>query len=296
MHGCALAPTTRAATVGTMQIQQLRNATMLVSFGPHHLLVDPMLAEVEAMPGFKAFGGGRRRNPRVPLPPQTTAALEQATGLLITHEHPDHFDGAGRRWARAAGLPVWANRIDVPRLRRKGLDARAIEDGSLGIDVEVVPSRHGRGLLGYLMGPVAGYVLAPVGEPSLYITGDSILTDTVRDAIERLRPDVVVAPAGAANMGLGGDILFSVDELVELVRLAPGTVVFNHLEALDHCPTTRAGLRERMRAEGLLDRVRIPEDGAVLTFGPGSGARPPLRDVVLRPGLQKWLTSPLAGG
>lgn len=279
-----------------MEIQQLRSATMLVSFGPHRLLVDPMLADVGAMPGFKMFGGGRKRNPLVPTPPQTSGALERATGVLITHEHPDHFDLAGRAWTKTAGLPVWANRMDVPRLRRKGLDARSLEEGGLGVELEVVPSRHGRGMLGWMLGPVAGYYLAPDGEPSLYITGDSILTDSVRDAIARLQPDVIVAPAGAANMGIGGDILFSVDELVELARLAPAAVVFNHLEALDHCPTTRAGLRQRMGAEGLLERVHVPDDGEVMSFDQPSEHRPPTRAVTLQPGLQKWMTSPLAGG
>lgn len=296
VHPWPLAEAQDGLTVLAMEIQQLRSATMLVSFGTHRLLVDPMLAKVGAMPGFKMFGPGRKRNPLVPTPEQTKDALAQATGVLITHEHPDHFDLAGRAWTKASGLPVWANRMDVPRLRRKGLDARPLEDGELGVELEVVPSRHGRGLLGWLLGPVAGYYLAPQGEPSLYVTGDSILTDSVRDAVTRLRPDVVVAPAGAANMGIGGDILFSVDELVELARLAPGDVVFNHLEALDHCPTTRAGLRERMRAEGLSDRVHIPEDGEVLRFDRASTHRPATRAVELQPGLQKWMTSPLAGG
>ncbi|MBV1861198.1 MAG: MBL fold metallo-hydrolase [Nannocystaceae bacterium] len=255
-----------------------------------------MLAKMGAMPGFKMFGGGRKRNPLVATPPQTAEALERATGVLITHEHPDHFDLAGRAWTKTSGLPVWANQMDVPRLRRKGLDARPLEDGGLGVELEVVPSRHGRGLLGWMLGPVAGYYLAAKGEPSLYITGDSILTDSVREAIGRLQPDVIVAPAGAANMGIGGDILFSVDELVELAGLAPADVVFNHLEALDHCPTTRVGLRERMQSAGLLDRVHIPEDGDVLHFDSSSKHRPETRAVHLQPGPQKWMTSALAGG
>ncbi len=296
VQACPLAEPGGGAKVPTMEIQQLRSATMLVSFGQHRLLVDPMLADVGAIPGFKMWGGGRKRNPLVPTPPGTADALARATGVLITHEHPDHFDLAGRAWAKRSGLPVWANRMDVPRLRRKGLDARALEDGELGVDLEVIPSRHGRGLLGWVLGPVAGYYFAPQGEPSLYITGDSVLTDTVVDALERLRPDVVVAPAGAANMGIGGDILFSVDELVTLARLAPADVVFNHLEALDHCPTTRAELRDRMRAEGLRDRVHVPEDGESLRFDHASTHRPVTRDVSLQPGLQKWMTSPLAGG
>lgn len=116
------------------------------------------------------------------------------------------------------------------------------DDGALGMPVEVIRSRHGRGLFGWLLGPVCGYYIAPPDEPSIHLIGDSVLTRSVLDAVTRLSPDVIVVPAGAANMGIGGDILFSVDELVTLAKTATGALVFNHLEALDHCPT-RNGYR-----------------------------------------------------
>jgi hypothetical protein len=172
-----------------------------------------------------------------------------------------------------------------------------VQDGALGMAVEAVPTRHGHGVLGWVMGPVSGYFLAHPGEPSVYLTSDAVLTDDLLATVDRLRPDVLVAPAGAANFGLARDILFSVDELVTLARRAPGTVVFNHLEAVDHCPTTRAGLRQRMAADGLAARTRVPEDGELLTFTrtPGSRHAQPRPAVARGPGLQKWLTAKFAG-
>lgn len=284
-HGCT--------TVSSMKLVQLRNATCLLVYGGHRIVVDPMLSDVGAMPGFKVVGGGRRRNPLVPLPPEADEALASATAVLVTHEHPDHFDRPGLRWAQERRLPVWASAIDAPNLAKKGLDVLVLEEGAPGLDVEVVRSRHGRGLVGWLMGPVAGCVLAAEGEPTVYLTGDSILVDAVTEVIARRRPDVIVAPAGAANMGLGGDILFSPDELVALVRAAPGVVVANHLEALDHCPTTRAALRTRMEAEGLGARVFVPADGEALRFE-RDAARPhgvPQARAEARPGVQKWVTA-----
>lgn len=278
-----------------MKIHHLRNATLILTLGERRLLVDPMLSPPGAFPGFKVLGGGRRPNPLVAMPSEAEAALAQVTDVLITHEHPDHFDAAGVAWTRARGLPVWASSIDVPSLRRKGLDARELREGELGLSVEVIPTRHGRGFVGWMMGPVAGFYLAHPQEPSVYLTSDSVLTSAVLDALARLRPDVVVAPAGAANFGAGPDILFSVDELVTLARSAPGEVVFNHLEALDHCPTTRTGLRERIAVEGLSARVHIPRDGEALHFTrrvAAVHARPLLRPS-RAPGFQKWLTSKL---
>lgn len=281
-----------------MKIKQIRNATLVVSIGPHTLLVDPMLSDVGAMPGFKMFGGGRRANPLVPLPEGTLDTLATVTGVVLTHEHPDHFDVPALQWVRQRGLPVWANSIDAPNLRAKGLDVRLLVDGSLGTSVEVIASRHGQGVVGWIMGPVAGYYLAHPGEPSLYLTGDSVLSEAVLEAVERLHPDVIVAPAGAANLGMGGDILFSVDELMRLVRASTATVVLNHLEALDHCPTTRAALRARVRDEGLSDRVCIPDDGETLSFEstPTETTRArPKPSGQARPGAQKWLTALFAG-
>ncbi len=57
-----------------MQIHHLRNATLILTLGERRLLVDPMLSAPGALPGFKVLGGGRRRNPLVPLPAGAEAA------------------------------------------------------------------------------------------------------------------------------------------------------------------------------------------------------------------------------
>lgn len=275
-----------------MKIQQIRNATALVELGAHRILVDPMFAAVGELPGFKLFGGGRRPNPLVALPDGAMQAMERATCALVTHEHVDHLDGAAIRWLKARGLTVWASAVDAPNLGRKGLKVDVICDGALGMRVEVIAGQHGRGVIGWLMGPVSGFYLAHPDEPSLYITGDAVMTAPIRDALARLCPDVVIAPAGAANFGVGDDILFSLTELDELVRLAPGAIVFNHLEALDHCPTTRRRLLQRFVDQG--GRVKIPEDGESIELTRRAGGAVTLgAPDTRRPGLQKWLTSKL---
>ncbi len=279
-----------------MILHPIRNATVVLELASHRWVVDPMLAARGTMPGFKVFGPGRRRNPLVDLPPGTDARLDTVDGVLLTHEHPDHFDAAGRAWVKRRGLPVYTHRLDRPHLLAKGFDARLVSELPSPWRVEVVRAQHGRGAVGWLMGPVCGYYLAHPGEPSVYLTGDAILTDAVLDAVDRLRPDVIVAPAGAANFGLGGDILFSVDELVTLARRTSATLVLNHLEALDHCPTTRASLRERLAREGLSARVRVPDDGDTLRFeAPAVAASVETRPERGEPGIQKWMTAPFSG-
>lgn len=279
-----------------MIIHQVRNATLVLELGPYRWLVDPMLAPRATLPGFRLAALLRKRNPLVELPASADALLATVNGALVTHEHPDHFDAAGRAFVKARSLPVYTHRVDLDHLRSKGFDARLLSELGGDTRVEVVRSRHGRGPIGWLLGPVCGYFIAHPDEPTVYLTGDSILTDAVLDAAERLRPDVIVAPAGAANFGVGADILFSVDELVTLARRTSATLVLNHLEALDHCPTTRASLRARMEREGLLDRVRIPADGESLRFDArGDGVRAQTRAEEGAPGIQKWVTQRFSG-
>jgi len=280
-----------------MVITQIRNATVLLEFGGHDLLVDPMLSPPSVMPGFRLFRGQRRRNPLTELPAGADELFARATEVILTHEHPDHLDRPAVKWIKSRGLTLWASSVDAPNLQRKGLNAEVLGDGQNSFASEVIPGTHGHGLIGWLMGPVAGFYLTHPDEPSLYITGDTVLTETVKQAVGRLQPDVVIAPAGTANFGLGKDILFSEAELVELVRLAPGQVVFNHLESIDHCPMTRTKLRDMMDAAGIGERVLIPNDGEQLTFerDPHSVPVEPSASPNTKPGFQKWLTAKFAG-
>jgi L-ascorbate metabolism protein UlaG (beta-lactamase superfamily) len=113
------------------------------------------------------------------------------------------------------------------------------------------------------MAPVSGYVLGAPGEPSVYIAGDTIFCDEVRDALARHQPDVVVVNASAARFLEGDPIVMGADDVVALARHAPQAhVVAVHLEAIAHATETRAHLRARLQAEGLVDRVAVPEDGS----------------------------------
>ena len=112
----------------------------------------------------------------------------------------------------------------------------------------------------------AGYFLRLPDEPSLYISGDTVYTPDVERALSEFKPDIAVLAAGTATLDISKPILMPMDELLQFVRNAPGKVVANHLEALNHCPTTREQLRQALEINGLLSKVDIPEDGHVLTF------------------------------
>lgn len=256
-----------------MQIEFLRSATLIIRTGEHRILVDPMLADVGALPPFSILRHEKRRNPLVPLPPQSKASLKTVTAALITHckyGHADHLDRAGRRFLVANNLPTFCRADDARYLARRHIDARSLHLGAhndfLGGRIKLVPARHGHGWIAALMGPGVGYFIEMPGEPSLYIAGDTVMTDDVRWTLKHLRPDVAIVAAGNASVDIGKPILMSLDEVMEFARLAPGRVVANHLEALNHCPISRAQLREASRQAGLESTIEIPADGEILHF------------------------------
>ena len=267
-----------------MKITQIRNATILIEFGaqddrgvPIGLLVDPMLAERGALPSLKYLGGQRRRNPIVELPSAMPALLERVTHALITHcqrGHFDHLDRAGVRFLRRARVPVFCMPRDEGWLRARGLNVLSLEalaDGTpsrpfFNGRITPIPCLHGRGLVGQLMAHGHGQLIDLPGEPTVYIAGDTLLTHEVRACLETLQPDVAVLPAGGARFDVGGEILMNGADMVTACQLTRGKVVANHLEALDHCPTTRAQLRQDALRAGLEDRLLVPNDGETLVF------------------------------
>ncbi len=263
-----------------MRITLLRNATLVIEGAEQRLIVDPSLALPRRRPPLSLIRSRPGLNPTVPLAEGSRDRLAGITGGLVTHfrfGHADHLDAEGKRLLAAAGVPTACQPADARALRRAGIDARPVPHDQtvrlFGGELTSVPARHGRGVVGRLMGPGVGFLLRLPGEPSLYLSGDTVLTDEVRTALERERPEIAIVHAGGARLDIGSPILMTLDEQLEFVRLAPGRVIAVHLEALDHCGITRAALNEALTAAGVSDRVDVPADGQTIAV-PSSATRP----------------------
>lgn len=253
-----------------MQIRFVRNATLIIQSDSHHILVDPMLGPKGSGPPFAFFRHRPRRNPIVPLSPNVEPALETITTGLVTHRHLDHLDRAGAQLLAQRQVPVYCSHWDEARLQKQGMTTIPLTPRQphdfLGGKITAFETTHGYGLIGKLMGRGVGYLIELPSEPSLYLSGDTVLTATVLEVLTRHRPDIAVLAAGSASLDLGKPILMPMEEILGFIRLAPGTVIATHLEALNHCPVTRAQLREAVTQARLDDKVRIPADDEVLTI------------------------------
>ncbi|MEH6451040.1 MAG: MBL fold metallo-hydrolase [Oleispira sp.] len=264
-----------------MKITQIRNATILIETlaegKPQGILVDPMFAPKGAIPSLKYATTSRRRNPLVELPSNMDELKDRITCCLITHcqkGHFDHLDRKATQWLRENNIPIYCSIQDLEFLKKKGLDAHPLESSTkntfLSGSIELVPCLHGEGLIGKMMAHGYGYHIQLPNEPSLYITGDTILTKDVKAFVTRTQPDTIVLPAGGANFDLGGEIIMGLSESIELGALAKGLLIANHLESLDHCPVTRESIQSEVNARGWQDRFFVPADGESLSFNQSS--------------------------
>jgi len=260
-----------------MKITQIRNATILIETmvegKKQGILVDPMFAPKGAIPSLKYATKSRRRNPLVELPSNMDELKKRVTCCLITHcqkGHFDHLDRAATKWLLENDIPVYCSTQDSEFLRKKGLEVHsldpALENGFLSGSIELIPCLHGEGFIGKMMAHGYGYHIQLPDEPSVYVTGDTILTNEVEAFVTQIQPDVIVLPAGGANFDLGGEIIMGLHDAIEIATLAKGQVIANHLEALDHCPVTRESIQSEIRLKGWEHRFFVPDDGESISF------------------------------
>jgi len=232
-----------------MRITLIRNATVLLELRGRRLLVDPMLDPAGARPPIEDTANPVR-NPTVELPFPAEQSVDGLDAVLVTHCHKDHLDDTAERLL-PRDVPVFCQPEDEERLRDVGLDARPI-DASLdwnGLTLHRVPAQHGFGAVAEALAPVSGFVL-----DELYIAGDTVWYDGVRETIERFEPRVAVVNAGGASFLEGSLIVMGIDDVREVAARVP-TVVCVHLEALNHCFLTRAELAAAVPG------AVIPRDG-----------------------------------
>jgi L-ascorbate metabolism protein UlaG (beta-lactamase superfamily) len=255
-----------------MRLRLIRNATMRWDYAGRRILTDPLFADRFALPSYS----GRSRNPVAELPLAINDILAGVELVLLSHLHGDHFDAAARErlpWT----LPIYSQPSDAARLQSQGFERVMAVESSLqwpaGTLTRIL-GRHGVGPVEEDMGVSSGYVLQAPGEPILYWAGDSVLCDETRAAIERCHPDIIITHSGGAlwPVGSSGDralIIMDAAQTIATSQLAPwARLVAIHLDSVDHATVSRADLRQAVAAEGLADRILIPEDGEELVFAP----------------------------
>lgn len=256
-----------------MKFQQLRNATLIIEYAGKKFLIDPMLAEKGAFPGFDGTINSHVANPLVDLPIPMNEILD-VDAVIVTHIHPDHWDEAAVKLVPKDMLIFAQNEEDAAAIQGQGFrNVRALGESTVfdGITFIKTPGRHGGektvAKWADLLGQVSGIVFKHPDEKTFYIAGDTVWYEGVEENLKRYQPDVVVLNSGDAQVLGYEPIIMDKKDVYEVYKAAPrATIIASHMESVNHAMLSRKELREFINEKGMTQRVLVPEDGESCVF------------------------------
>jgi L-ascorbate metabolism protein UlaG (beta-lactamase superfamily) len=265
-----------------VRITHIGGPTVLIEIAGWRLLTDPTFDPPGRTYQFgPAISSRKLVGPAVPAPD-----VGRIDAVLLSHDHhEDNLDDAGRALLPGAGAVLTtasgAQRLGAGATGLAPWDVARLEmPDAPALDVTATPARHGPPLSKPLVGDVIGFGLRWAGQDhgALWITGDTVLYDEVREVPRRLPVDTVLVHLGGVRFGVTGPLRYTMtaDEAVELCRLArPRTVVPIHYEGWSHFAEGRDAAERAFAAAPDVERVvrwapiGRPFDLAAATDGAG---------------------------
>jgi L-ascorbate metabolism protein UlaG (beta-lactamase superfamily) len=248
-----------------MTIEHYRHATSIMVIDGKRILIDPVFADRGTYPPI-VNSRNTRRNPLIDLP-VNYGDLGQFEGVLITHNHNDHFDEIARK-ALPRDIPLLCQEEDRHIYRGIGftrVTGVVRSTAWLGLTVGRFAGYHGGHLLRKMLGTSSSYFIESP-DSQVYITGDTLLTGRVRRNLRMLSPGIIIANGGGARLKILGKLTMDNRDILKLSRLLPGSrIIAVHMDSLNHCSDTREKLKRMISSD--TGNILIPGDGEILTVG-----------------------------
>ena len=253
-----------------MDIQQIRNATIVVEYAGKKFLIDPMLAEKGTYPPFPNSPRQNQHNPLVDLPTSIDNIINGVDAVIVTHLHYDHWDNAAKE-ALPKEIKIFSqNEEDAIEIRNAGFqNVEVLQEDTVfdGIQLIKTKGEHGRGEVLKLAGLVCGVVFKHPEEKTLYVAGDTVWYDAVQESIDTHKPEIIVVNAGDNQFFEGGSLVMNEDDVYEVVKASPNAkVIAVHMEAVNHWNLSKEELKNFINKKEIASNVLVPDDGESYSF------------------------------
>jgi L-ascorbate metabolism protein UlaG (beta-lactamase superfamily) len=253
-----------------MNIQQIRNATIVVEYTGKKFLIDPFLAEKGTYPPFPNSLRQDQNNPLVSLPTSIDTIINNVDAVILTHLHLDHWDDTAKEVLPKEIKMFVQNEEDAKEVRNAGFqNVEVLQEDTVfeGIQLVKTKGEHGRGEILKLAGLVCGVVFKHTSEKTLYVAGDTVWYDVIQEEINTHKPEIIVVNGGDNQFLQGGSLVMGKDDIYEVHKAAPyAKIISVHMEAVNHWTLSREELKSFIEEKGISSLVLVPEDGQSYTF------------------------------
>ncbi|MFP5116409.1 MBL fold metallo-hydrolase [Bacillaceae bacterium C204] len=253
-----------------MNIQQIRNATLVVNYTGKKFLIDPFLADKGTYPPFLPSLRQDQFNPLVNLPTSIDHIINHVDAVIITHLHLDHFDEVAKAVLPKDIKMFVQNEQDAAEVRNAGFqNVEVLQEDTVfeGIKLTKTKGEHGRGEILKRAGLVCGVVFKHSNEKTLYVAGDTVWYEAIQEVIETHKPEIIVVNGGDNQFLQGGSLVMGKGDIYEVYKAAPNaTIISVHMEAVNHWTLSREELKSFINEKGISSNVLVPDDGESYSF------------------------------
>lgn len=226
-------------------------ACTLIEIDGFRILTDPVFDP----PGRRYHHGWGAFSRKTHAPAMTPAEIGPVDLVLLSHhQHKDNLDAAGHKFLESVpkiiSTPAAAKKIP----RTIGVETWNSTSVSLKNGAELVitstPCRHGPKLFLPMIGQVTGFVLQIKGleSDSVYISGDTVFYEGVRQVAEKFRPGTAILHVGGVEFPyLSGKAKYTMDgrqARQALEVLQPAKAVMIHSHGWSHFRESESRLKE----------------------------------------------------
>lgn len=253
-----------------MEIQLIRNATIVVEYAGIKILVDPMFSkkgELSTAP-MPAKDWNMKRNPLHELQISVDEIIKGIDFVFLSHLHFDHWDKAAEE-ALPKDIKMFVqDEHDKKKVEKSGFsNVEILTENSAFKDIKLsrTKAQHGKGFILRLAGHVCGMVLRHPSEKTLYIAADTVWYEEVEKTLANFKPEVIVVNGGDNRFFIGNQLVMNKQDIYNVQSAAPDAkILVVHMEGVNHNTLSRRELRTFLVEKTINDKVLVPEDGETI--------------------------------
>ena len=241
-------------------------------------MIDPFLAPKDNYPPLPMCHFPDKRWPTADLPLSIQSITDGIDAVILTHLHPDHWDGFAAE-ALPKNIQLFTqDEIDAQTVREQGFSNVDIlsANGTKFADITMfaIECLHGHPEttqkyydISGLREKAVGIVFTSDKEQNFYLAGDTIWYQAVDKAIKQYQPQIIALNAADAQFTDSGSIIMNEEDVRKVVQAAPkAKIIITHMDAVPHAMLTRQDVKKMVAKYNLSAQILIPEDGEILSL------------------------------